>query len=581
MNKICRIKPDQTGIQIVFPIVVFIVILGTAFCDFHIFTDSELSSKWYWLYTVLPLCGLLFLVVRQKQKITIGYSAYLLIFLFLYCFIRGAIGDFIVSFLSIAACFFLIFYLTGKAIRDQAFKWFSVSIVTVSFLQALYGIAQYTGLLHSNGNFKTVGSFDNSAGFASMLTLSVPFALYFISSKNRQIKNAALLISATICIAVILSGSRTGLLALLILSILYIINRHLTTKIAVWKKIVIGCLLIAILTGLYFTKKDSADGRVLIWKCTWEMIQEKPVFGHGYKSFMAKYMLYQAHYFEQNPESDFGSLADNIKHPFNEFLLLIVEFGIIAFLFLSLLIINLIRTYLKNKNEESFILILCLTAVFVFSCFSYPFQYPFTWFIVGFCISYLSVKVCNSPIQSHYRYRIVKNTVALLSIALLSFNIKNMYYDWKWHQAVNQIRHGTTKELLSEYESLYPHFYNNPFFLYNYAALLNSKRDWDNSAEIIRNCEKYLTDYDIQMLKGDNYKKQHYIIQAKECFEVASQMCPGKFTPLFELVNIYDSLNQPDRAKELAVEIINKPVKVPSATITAMKMRMTNRMKAE
>ncbi len=156
-----------------------------------------------------------------------------------------------------------------------------------------------------------------------------------------------------------------------------------------------------------------------------------------------------------------------------------------------------------------------------------------------------------------------------------------MYYDRKWNQAINQIKHGTTKELLSEYENLHPDFHNNPFFLYNYAALLNNMRYWDNSAEIIRSCEKYLNDCDIQMLKGDNYKKRHHLMQAKVCFELASQMCPGKFAPLFELVNVYDSINQPIRAKELADHIINMQVKVPSATITAIKMRMIKRVEAE
>jgi tetratricopeptide (TPR) repeat protein len=274
-------------------------------------------------------------------------------------------------------------------------------------------------------------------------------------------------------------------------------------------------------------------------------------------------------------------LADNVKHPFNEFLLLIVEFGIIAFLILLLLAASLIRSYLKNKNEESFVLILCLAAVFIFSCFSYPFQYPFTWLIVGFCISYLSSTLYNYQERSPNKFRIFKHAVALLSIVLLSFNMKNMYYDRKWNQAINQIKHGTTKELLSEYENLHPDFHNNPFFLYNYAALLNNMRYWDNSAEIIRSCEKYLNDCDIQMLKGDNYKKRHHLMQAKVCFELASQMCPGKFAPLFELVNVYDSINQPIRAKELADHIINMQVKVPSATITAIKMRMIKRVEAE
>ena len=45
------------------------------------------------------------------------------------------------------------------------------------------------------------------------------------------------------------------------------------------------------ITGI--SKKDSADKRLLIWRATLDMI------GHG--SFHAKYMLYQAAYFQANP----------------------------------------------------------------------------------------------------------------------------------------------------------------------------------------------------------------------------------------------------------------------------------------
>ena len=80
------------------------------------------------------------------------------------------------------------------------------------------------------------------------------------------------------------------------------------------------------------------------------MIKEKPWFGHGYKSFEAKYMLYQADYFEQNKKSDYILLSDNVKHPFNEFILLIVEFGFFAFFLFLLFVIQLILLYRKRKK---------------------------------------------------------------------------------------------------------------------------------------------------------------------------------------------------------------------------------------
>ena len=89
-------------------------------------------------------------------------------------------------------------------------------------------------------------------------------------------------------------------------------------------------------------------------------------------------MLYQADYFEQNKKSDYILLSDNVKHPFNEFILLIVEFGFFAFFLFLLFVIQLILLYRKRQTDESFSLMLSLLAIAIFSFFSYPFQYPHT-----------------------------------------------------------------------------------------------------------------------------------------------------------------------------------------------------------
>ncbi len=58
------------------------------------------------------------------------------------------------------------------------------------------------------------------------------------------------------------------------------------------------------------------------------MIKDKPIVGHGIGAFEAHYMEYQASYFERHPDSKYTMLADNVKHPFNEFLLVGVQLGV-------------------------------------------------------------------------------------------------------------------------------------------------------------------------------------------------------------------------------------------------------------
>lgn len=100
-------------------------------------------------------------------------------------------------------------------------------------------------------------------------------------------------------------------------------------------------------------KKDSADGRLLIWKCSWEMIKDSPVYGHGINSFRTHYMDYQAHYFEQHPDSKYSMLADNVLCPFNEYLAVLVNFGFLGFFILLAFIFFLLFAIINNPEMRS------------------------------------------------------------------------------------------------------------------------------------------------------------------------------------------------------------------------------------
>ena len=249
-------------------------------------------------------------------------------------------------------------------------KWYwlytAVSVCGLSFF--LTG----AGRPETGKTFRVVGNFDNPAGYASMLALSVPFILYFALSGRRRMRYAVGVVCAIVVGAIVLSGSRTGILAVAATGLLYAVRRRsdFLRRTTAWKKIVLAATAVSVAAGLYFIKKESADGRLLIGRCTWEMIREKPLTGHGYRCFEAGYMLRQARYFERNPESGFAPLADNVKHPFNEFLLLTAEFGAVALLLTALWIASLIRAYRKNPNDESYTLATALSAAAALCCFS-------------------------------------------------------------------------------------------------------------------------------------------------------------------------------------------------------------------
>lgn len=164
---------------------------------------------------------------------------------------------------------------------------------------------------------------------------------------------------------------------------------------------------------------------------------------------------------------------------------------------------------------------------------------------------------------------------------MLSFTIFDMYFNRQWNQIIHTIYSGhNIRTPATQYDRLYPFFKDDANFVYNYAVVLNLAGNYTESLQQTIQCEKRLNDYDIQILKAENYKKMDSLLQAKECYQLAANMCPNRFIPLYELVNLYDRLHQPIKAMKLANDIISKPEKVPSGMVTAIKMKMQERIKS-
>jgi len=220
------------------------------------------------------------------------------------------------------------------AFKRKTILW---GINVICFLQACYGLIQFIGWLPSNhSKFAITGSFENPAGFAAVLSLDFPIGLFLLAKAKRIEKYLASATLAIIVIAVFLSGSRAGMLAIIISSMIFLIfQSNVMSKLRqLTHRKLLAVLIVACFAAgafiLYNQKIDSVNGRLLIWKVSYQMINDKPILGHGSGAFQAKYMDYQAEYFKNNPNSAYSQLADDVKHPFNELITVTVEFGLIG-----------------------------------------------------------------------------------------------------------------------------------------------------------------------------------------------------------------------------------------------------------
>ena len=480
----------------------------------------------------------------------------------------------IVTIITLIGVFFL-FYAICPLLNDK--KLLFVLFSCLVLLLSLWGLGQLTGITRFyNGSFIT-GPFDNPAGISASLVVLLPFLLYGCGYLKRKYRLFAIITACLVVTLIVMSKARTAVLATAIILIFFLIRllkeRNIKLFPIHYTAMSVGCLLL--FTVLFFMKKDSANGRLLIWQCTGQLISRNPVLGYGGNGFTANYMDEQASYFSKHPDSKYTMLADNIRHPFNEFLKWTVNYGIVGLCLTLLLIVTPLWASWKNNSPELFFIRLSLLSIGICALFSYPFNYPFIRLMaVAFLAFALSANSQQSiTLRNGY---LPKGIAILFSLGLLSVTAYQVFYEYEWHRIAHKSLGGQTVQMLPRYNSLYTHLrYKDPF-LYNYAAELNVAGDYEKSLQIARECDVLWADYDLQMLMAENCLQLQDYKETENCLMAAAAMCPIKFMPLYQLTELYLKTGQKLEARRLAQKILDKKVKIPSLIINSIKIKMRN-----
>lgn len=438
--------------------------------------------------------------------------------------------------------------------------------VAACFVQALYGLSQYAGLLPALGTFRITGSFDNPAGFAAALCVGFPFTAPLLRNRHRIVRYLAAIAAMTLILGVILCGSRAGLLSIGTVGMVHGLARIRKPLVRRTMWVVLPLLLV----GLYFLKRESADGRLLVWRCTAEMIARRPLFGHGPGGFAAGYMNTQADYLREHPDSPYAQLADSVQHPFNEYLSVAVHYGLFGLMALAALGWGVVRRYRRTAHgREPAVRAAgsCLLSIGVFALFSYPLFYPFTWTMALFSLWILFGK----PLPRGWA---VRGTAVGLAVGLCVWVVKDWRLQRAWCRTEELAARGNPSASLSRYRELYPKFVRNRYFLYNFAYVLNEAGEYAEGLAMAEACRGLWADYYVELLRGEAALGLERYDEAERAFDQAAAMCPNRFMPLYKLVGIYTATGREAEARNLAERILTKEVKIPSATVTAIRYEM-------
>jgi len=268
-----------------------------------------------------------------------------------------------IHFLALALFFSLALIAINRAARIRR----TVSIITV-FGSAFAFFAILQGVLSPNRIYgvyerafaEPYGSFVNRHNFAAYMemTIALPLAMVLVGAVKRDQRLIYFTAIILMAVALFLSGSRGGLVALVAELILLVI---MTTRLSSKKKVVVrfalaGALLVLIVAGTIFVGGESSLTRIAetatsnnlttdrthIWEVTVSVIKNNFAFGDGLGAFGVAYTAFDDH-----------SGLERVEQAHNDYLQTLADAGIVGLVIGVAFLVLLVRTALRNVRRKN------------------------------------------------------------------------------------------------------------------------------------------------------------------------------------------------------------------------------------
>lgn len=192
----------------------------TMFLKADSFVENALLPKWYAFFAG-TLIGCILWSVQQELTIKID-PLVLIVTLFIgYICIRTYCSE-PFNIRALSPFFFLLIFILFKSICPEDLRHIDKIIVTVCVLQSLYGIMQFAGIFYISSTFNLLGSFDTPGGYAACLCAGYPLCFKFLDRRSILGLSSMAIIAA----GIIISESRSGIIAIAIVSTMFFYNRY-------------------------------------------------------------------------------------------------------------------------------------------------------------------------------------------------------------------------------------------------------------------------------------------------------------------------------------------------------------------
>lgn len=387
--------------------IVFLTVCIAAAVDTHLFVYSSLSRS------LLMECGLLLLALvafcHRALCGTVRPVGGLCVFVALwmgYILLHGRLSEVTELYRTVYLCVTLLSVISlsyclraGLLTQERTYS----GLLVIGLIHVFCVFAQWMGFMEPESSlYPVTGACDNPNVTAMYLAGCVPLIVHRLRCSDRKVAYVLFLFLALF--AVVLLRCRTAYIGLAVEAAVFFLFSSKDSRIkgfhlqretncnpkihsSIGKVFLAVVALLVVSVGavrMYQMKRDSADGRLLVWKVSASMIAEHPM-GCGYGLFPKHYNLRQAEYFreEYGTETERRN-ASFVYMAYNDFLEHGVEGGVIGMLFLMGFYVLIIKDPpLPSKGGR------CLSAVLyafaVMSLVNFVVAGIQTWLLVVCC----------------------------------------------------------------------------------------------------------------------------------------------------------------------------------------------------
>ena len=489
----------------------------------------------------------------------------------------------------------------------QMEKFTVVSIMVCGLWESILGLMQLLGFRASLHHlFSFTGTFFNTGPYGGLLAVCMSIALGFMVKQSQQFNCQCKLMKRfprtillnpdfvlyVLCILSFSASftvffaamSRAAIVSFLISAVVVIFTQPVTKRVLsnffkMNRKIKVGVTLaisVVLLSGVgatYYLKKESANGRVLIWQVSCQVMAKQSLLGSGFGTFFGAYSTGSADYFRERPLSPAIPIADVPEYSFNEYLQTGVETGIVGMTLLLAILFWTLYRLLKAKSLFAYGLIV----IMIFAFFSYPFsQLPFQILLVLFIADGAHCRYRRGGREARPSCGKYTGILACVVFIAIAWGLSGMYTEkieatesWKQIRPIYQTQ--SYDAARQEYAELYPLLKDNPRFLFEYGHALNKTGRFAQSNAILQEGTKLSADPMFYNVMGNNYKGLGDMERAEESYLYAFDILPNRIYPLYLLMKLYLDTGQPEKASAMAQKVLDFPPKIDSPAVRDMK----------